>query len=170
MISKTADVDLCLCVHLGSWWYYQDVDKQHQIKTTLVRCSWSEILICCFIDIHQCMGSFPISPVDANSRPSLCLTNFLLGGRSVMLEQPRKSGAKILSHMLTSHGGQIYIHQLSTGRTILDDPPSISEGAGGRVIDYRIQVRTRLSYVCLTFNDTQTYSGKLWLVVRWACL
>lgn len=78
-----------------------------------------------------------------------------------MLEQPRKSGAKILSHMLTSHGGQIYIHQLSTGRTILDDPPSISEGAGGRVIDYRIQVRTRLSYVCLTFNDTQTYSGKL---------
>ncbi|XP_067933440.1 integrator complex subunit 13-like [Watersipora subatra] len=90
-------------------------------------------------DIQSCVGAFPLSPLDANSRPSLCLTNFLLGGRSVMLEQPKKSGAKILSHMLTSHGGQIYIHQLTCGKSILDDPPSISEGLGGRITDYRIQ-------------------------------
>lgn len=57
-----------------------------------------------------------------------------------------RSGSKILSHMLTSHGGQIYIHQLSTGRSILDDPPSISEGVGGRVTDYRIQVSDCLPY------------------------
>lgn len=57
-----------------------------------------------------------------------------------MLEQPRKSGAKVISHMLSSHGGEIYIHVLSTVRSILEDPPSISEGAGGRITDYRINV------------------------------
>lgn len=55
-----------------------------------------------------------------------------------MLEMPRRSGSKILSHMLTSHGGEIFIHTLSTTRSILEDPPSISEGPGGRVTDYRI--------------------------------
>lgn len=110
------------------------------------------------------MGTFPISPVDANSRPSLCLTNFLLGGRSVMLEQPRKSGSKFLSHMLTSHGGQIYIHQLVTGKSILDDPPSISEGPGGRVIDYRIQVSLILMYTQII-----SPSWPLWIVSLHCC-
>ncbi|KAI1882242.1 hypothetical protein AGOR_G00248670 [Albula goreensis] len=64
------------------------------------------------VELHYCTGAYRISPVDVNSRPSSCLTNFLLNGRSVLLEQPRKSGSK--------------------------DPPSISEGCGGRVTDYRI--------------------------------
>ena len=55
-----------------------------------------------------------------------------------MLEMPRRSGTKTLSHMLTSHGGEIFIHTLSTTRSTLEDPPSISEGSGGRVTDYRI--------------------------------
>lgn len=56
-----------------------------------------------------------------------------------MLETPvRKSAGKSLSHMLTSHGGEIFIHNLSLTRSILEDPPSISEGPGGRVTDYRI--------------------------------
>ena len=65
-----------------------------------------------------------------------------------MLEQPRKTGTKVISHMLSSHGGEIYIHVLSTVRSILEDPPSISEGAGGRITDYRINViiNTRSSY------------------------
>lgn len=90
------------------------------------------------VELHPCSGAFRITPVDVNSRPSSCLTNFLLNGRAVMLEQPRKSGAKTLSHMLASHGGEIYIHVLWTTRSILEDPPSISEGCGGRVTDYRI--------------------------------
>ena len=45
-----------------------------------------------------------------------------------MLEQPKKSGAKVLSHMLSSHGGQVFIHLLSAKRSILEDAPSISEG------------------------------------------
>ena len=55
-----------------------------------------------------------------------------------MLEMPRRSGSKTISHMLTSHGGEIFIHTLSITRSILEDPPSISEGPGGRVTDYRI--------------------------------
>lgn len=89
-------------------------------------------------DLHNCTALARISPTDVNSRPSACLTNFLLSGRSVMLEMPRRSGAKILSHMLTSHGGEIFIHTLNISRSILEDPPSISEGPGGRVTDYRI--------------------------------
>ena len=55
-----------------------------------------------------------------------------------MLEQPRKMGTKVTSHMLASHGGEIFLHCLSTVRSQLEDPPSISEGCGGRVTDYRI--------------------------------
>ena len=36
--------------------------------------------------------------------------------------------------------GDIYIHSVSTSRTPNEDPPSISEGVGGRVTDYRINV------------------------------
>ncbi|QQP35688.1 Uncharacterized protein FKW44_023977 [Caligus rogercresseyi] len=90
-------------------------------------------------DLHHCTGAVRITPTDVNSRPSSCLTNFLLSGRSVMLEMPRRaSGAKALSHLMTSHGGEIFIHTLSLSRSILEDPPSITEGSGGRVTDYRI--------------------------------
>lgn len=61
-------------------------------------------------------------------------------GRSVMLEHSTKTGPKQLSHMLTSHAGEIFIHSLVTFRSILEDPPSIIEGPGGRLTDYRIQV------------------------------
>lgn len=90
------------------------------------------------VELQYCTSAFRITPVDVNNRPSSCLTNFLLNGRAVMLEMPRKSGSKVLSHMLASHGGEIFIHTLGTGRSILEDPPSISEGCGGRVTDYRI--------------------------------
>ncbi|XP_037551890.1 integrator complex subunit 13 isoform X2 [Nematolebias whitei] len=90
------------------------------------------------IELHYCTGAYRISPTDVNSRPSSCLTNFLLNGRSVLLEQPRKSGSKVISHMLSSHGGEILLHVLNSNRSTLEDPPSISEGCGGRVTDYRI--------------------------------
>lgn len=90
------------------------------------------------VELHYCTSSYRITSIEVNSRPSLCLTNFLLSGRSVMLEMPRSKGSKILSHMLSSHCGELYIHTLGTGRSVLEDPPSISEGSGGRVTDYRI--------------------------------
>uniref|UniRef100_T1J846 Protein asunder n=1 Tax=Strigamia maritima TaxID=126957 RepID=T1J846_STRMM len=91
------------------------------------------------VEMQYCTGMFRITPIDVNSRPSSCLTNFLLNGRAVMLEMPRKSGSKVMSHTLTSHGDELFIHSLGTTRSILEDPPSISEGSGGRVTDYRIQ-------------------------------
>ncbi|KAL3048551.1 hypothetical protein OYC64_007164 [Pagothenia borchgrevinki] len=116
------------------------------------------------IELHYCTGAYRISPTDVNSRPSSCLTNFLLNGRSVLLEQPRKSGSKVISHMLSSHGGEIFLHVLNSNRSTLEDPPSISEGCGGRVTDYRItdfgefMRENRLTPVSETSHDP---SGKL---------
>ncbi|KAI1301481.1 hypothetical protein HDE_02938 [Halotydeus destructor] len=90
------------------------------------------------VELHFTTEACRFTPVDVNSRPSSCLTNFLLGGRAVMLEMPRAKSVKIMSHMLSSHKHELYIHTLSTSRSILEDPPSISEGTGGRVTDYRI--------------------------------
>lgn len=89
-------------------------------------------------DIQPCVGVHRVTPSEVNSRPAACLIMFLLQGRTVMLEQPRKSGTKILTHMLNSHGGDIFIHVLVSGRSPLEDPPSITEGVGGRVTDYRV--------------------------------
>lgn len=89
-------------------------------------------------DIHSCTTLHKITPVDINSRPSACLITFLLNGRSVLLEMIKQGGGKSMSHVLKSYNGDIYIHTVSSGRTVLEDPPSISEGLGGKVTQYRI--------------------------------
>lgn len=74
----------------------------------------------------------------------------------MLLEQPRKSGSKVISHMLSSHGGEIFLHVLNSNRSTLEDPPSISEGCGGRVTDYRITVRsTHPICVALCVNNPE---------------
>ncbi|CAH1134051.1 unnamed protein product [Ceutorhynchus assimilis] len=90
-------------------------------------------------ELHNCIAMNRITPVAVNSRPSLCLIKFLLNGHSVMLEMPRKGDDKIATHFLEAHGGEIFIHSLHSVRSVLEDPPSILEGCGGRVTDYRIQ-------------------------------
>lgn len=84
------------------------------------------------------MAAVCISPADVTSRPASCLVNFLLQGRAVTLEPLNRS--KTLSYVLANHKGVIYLHccTSSVGRSFLEDPPSISEGCGGRVTDYRI--------------------------------
>lgn len=89
-------------------------------------------------DLQNCTTLHRITPAEVNSRPSACLITFLLNGRTVMLETPRRAGPKGMSHMLTSYGGEIFIQTLNTGRSVLEDPPAISEGVGGRITDYRI--------------------------------
>lgn len=42
------------------------------------------------------------------------------------------------SHLLSAHGGEIYIHTIQVTRSCLEDCPSIVEGPGGKVTDYRI--------------------------------
>ncbi|XP_075231571.1 integrator complex subunit 13 asun [Lycorma delicatula] len=103
-----------------------------------VTLKWCTPRGCSAAEMHNCTSMHRVTPVDVNSRPSSCLINFLLNGRSVMLEMARRGGGKMISHLLVAHGGEIFIHSLSTARSILEDPPSISEGGGGRVTDYRI--------------------------------
>lgn len=105
-----------------------------------VTLKWCTPRGCSASEMQYCTAMHRITPVDVNSRPSSCLINFLLNGRSVMLEMARKTGGKTISHLLAAHGGEIFIHTLSTARSVLEDPPSISEGCGGRVTDYRITV------------------------------
>lgn len=89
-------------------------------------------------DIHSCTTIHRITPVEINSRPSACLITFLLNGRSVLLEMIKQGGGKSMSHVLKSYNGEIFIHTVSPGRTVLEDPPSISEGPGGKVSQYRV--------------------------------
>lgn len=119
------------------------LDEVSEYETVTLK--WCTPRGCSASEMQNCTAMYRITPVDINSRPSSCLINFLLNGRSVMLEMARKSGGKTISHLLAAHGGEIFIHTLSTARSVLEDPPSISEGCGGRVTDYRITVRTEIS-------------------------
>lgn len=103
-----------------------------------VTLKWCTPRSCGSSEMQPCLALHRITAVDVTSRPSSCLINFLLNGRSVLLEMPRKSGGKITSHLLSAHGGEIFIHSLNVSRSCLEDLPSISEGMGGRVTDYRI--------------------------------
>ncbi|EDS33153.1 conserved hypothetical protein [Culex quinquefasciatus] len=103
-----------------------------------VTLKWCTPRSCGSSEMQPCLAQCRVTPVDVTSRPSSCLINFLLNGRSVLLEMPKKSGGKITSHLLSAHGGEIFIHSLNTSRSCLEEPPSISEGGGGRVTDYRI--------------------------------
>jgi hypothetical protein len=89
------------------------------------------------IDLQHCSSAHRFTAVDVNSRPSSCLINFLLSGRTVMLEMPKLKG-KCMSHMLAAHAGELYIHTLNHSRSVLEELPSITEGVGGRITDYRI--------------------------------
>jgi len=42
------------------------------------------------VELHHSSGAYRITPTEVNSRQSSCLTNFLLSGRSVMLEMQKK--------------------------------------------------------------------------------
>ena len=48
----------------------------------------------------------------------------------------------------------MFLHCLPGGKSYIDDPPSISEGWGGRVTDYRISV----SVLCPAVLRTNTLS------------
>ena len=51
-------------------------------------------------DLLPCVGAYRISPAEVNSRPAACLIMFLLQGRTVMLEEPKKAGTKVGSDFL----------------------------------------------------------------------
>lgn len=92
------------------------------------------------IELNHCVATSRITAVDVNSRPSACLTNFLLNGRAVMLEIFKSKSNRMTTHLLASHNGELYIHSLATlhQKFNIGDPPAISEHLGGKVGDYRL--------------------------------
>lgn len=92
------------------------------------------------IELNHCVATSRITAVDINSRPSACLSNFLLNGRAVMLEIFKSKSHRMTTHILASHNGELYIHSLATLQPKLNvgDPPSISDHVGGKVGDYRL--------------------------------
>jgi hypothetical protein len=108
------------------------------------------------LELQPCTSAYRVSPTNVTSRPTICLVNFVLSGKPVLLEQPRKGTQKLITHVLMNHAGavppppttvactstvpsgSIYLHCIPSTRNHVEDPPSISEGWGGRITDYRI--------------------------------
>lgn len=92
------------------------------------------------VELNHCLATSRITAVDINSRPSACLTNFLLNGRAVALEIFKSKSNRMTTHILASHNGELYIHSLATAQQRLNvgDPPSIVDSLGGKVADYRL--------------------------------
>lgn len=92
------------------------------------------------IELNHCIATSRITAVDVNSRPSACLTNFLLNGRAVMLEIFKSKSNRVTTHILASHNGELYIHSLAAFQRKINvgDPPSITDHLGGKVNDYRV--------------------------------
>lgn len=92
------------------------------------------------VELNHCVATSRITAVDVNSRPSACLTNFLLNGRQVMLEISKSKSNRMTTHILASHGGELYIHSLATSqhKHNFGDPPSIGDNLGGKVGNYRM--------------------------------
>ncbi len=137
-------------VHHETYWFCSNAEtqsgnipsssssKRDVMSKNVVTLKWCTPKVSTNNELLQCVGAYRCTPAEVNSRPAACLISFLQQGRTVLLEQPKRSGAKVLSHMLASHGGDVYIHVLATGRSPVEEPSSISEGCGGRVTDYRI--------------------------------
>ncbi|VDM77439.1 unnamed protein product [Strongylus vulgaris] len=92
-----------------------------------------------------------VTPSAVNSRPSVCLSSYLLQGRNVMLEITRvprcegiisNVGAKLIAHTLIAHGGHIYIHANDVGtHGVLDcqairEKTQLKKTAHGRISDF----------------------------------
>jgi hypothetical protein len=91
-------------------------------------------------ELQHCVATSRITSVDVNSRPSACLTNFLLNGKQVMLEIFKSKSNRMITHVLANHGGELYIHSLATSKhkQSIGDPPPIADSLGGKVGDYRM--------------------------------
>lgn len=57
-----------------------------------------------------------------------------------------------------THAGGIHLQSIPGSRSYLDDPPSISEGWGGRVTDYRITVCMSYAFV---HNMIHLFTGNM---------
>lgn len=81
--------------------------------------------------------AYRISPLDVNSRPTSCLTTFILSGRCVVLEAG--SQTRTPSHVLCNYANEIFIYCLSCfTKTVDDSRPSLMDQYVNKTNDYRI--------------------------------
>uniref|UniRef100_A0A915CA18 Protein asunder n=1 Tax=Parascaris univalens TaxID=6257 RepID=A0A915CA18_PARUN len=110
------------------------------------------------------VSALPISPASIHSRPSVCLTSYLLANRNVMLEVLTHDvhppctiapnvGQKLISHLLISHAGRIYLHTVWLGKhAVLNDSEfankvKLPKAATLRVSDFAALMKdSRLCY------------------------
>lgn len=73
------------------------------------------------LELYTSMTVTKICPRDVTSRHSICLTNFIsLSRRSVLLVPADSGHNSKISHLLTTHGGDIYLHTLISGGKTLE--------------------------------------------------
>ncbi|VDK43860.1 unnamed protein product [Anisakis simplex] len=110
------------------------------------------------------VSALPISPASLHSRPSVCLTSYLLTNRNVMLEVLTQDvhppcavssnvGQKLVSHLLICHAGRIYLHTVHIGEhSILNDAKlsnkvKFKKASAMRVSDFATLMKeSQLSY------------------------
>ncbi|XP_063695224.1 protein asunder-like [Bolinopsis microptera] len=86
------------------------------------------------INLKNCVATYPVTPLDVAERPTICLVNFLLVGKQVVLEYPKPN----LSVVLINHGGTIVMHYIANSvRSVFDELTPIVDTPGGKVTDYR---------------------------------
>ncbi|KAH9416429.1 hypothetical protein DERP_012857 [Dermatophagoides pteronyssinus] len=121
---------------LSSKYQYVERDKQ---KYQTLRLKWGTSPKT--FEYSNCIGAYRLTAIDVSSRPSSCLITFLLSGKTVYLEMPPN---RSVTHMLRCHNGELFIHVLAANnnnnnhKPLIEDAPSISEGVGGRITDYRL--------------------------------
>lgn len=117
--------------------FYQNSVRELNISEhKSLKLKWCLMPKSCQTDINYCTNMHRVTALEINSRPSICLINYLHSGKNVILEfQP-----KMISHLLRCHKNELYIHVLEVNNNLIGNIPSINEHVGSaatyRLDDY----------------------------------
>ena len=101
------------------------------------------------------------------------LVLFYFSGRSVSLEHWIKgkdggagssasgSSVRVITHMISCRGSDIFLHALGVSRCPFEDPPDITNMISGKLSDYRINVRLMLLIAIYIYDCTTILLGKV---------
>ncbi|KRZ14640.1 Protein asunder -like protein [Trichinella zimbabwensis] len=89
-------------------------------------------------DLQFSTMAVPCTPVSINQRETMCLTNYILSGRIVLICVDLPDDGRIYTHALVSRNGRLYVQSLQIGRSSFEMLPSRKNGPGTAVTDYRV--------------------------------
>uniref|UniRef100_A0A5S6R400 Protein asunder n=1 Tax=Trichuris muris TaxID=70415 RepID=A0A5S6R400_TRIMR len=122
--SRTYDVELVhpieAFVDLWKWGLTDDdvFRQRHPSSITYktLRLEWGNPLLKSNVELqNMTTRAVRCTPVQLNSRESICLTSFILGGRAISLELQVDQLAKRMTHIMQCHGKIIYMHSVALG-------------------------------------------------------